>query len=61
MKKAAEADGFDVTGEARLRHRHAEWLARMDSELFEVHVDFDGEIRKVKSTETEGKWAGRAG
>lgn len=60
MKKAIEDEGYEVIGEARLRHRHAEWLARKGGGLFEVHVDFDGDIRKVKPAETEGKWAGRA-
>jgi hypothetical protein len=60
LKKAVEDQGYDVIGEARLRHRHAEWLARKDGSLFEVHVDFGGEVRKAKPAEMDGKWAGRS-
>jgi hypothetical protein len=59
MKKTLEDDGFFIVGDARLRHRHAEWLVRKNGQMFEAHVDFDGGIRKVKPVEAEGKWEGR--
>jgi hypothetical protein len=59
MKKTLEDEGYFVVGEARLRHRHAEWLVRKDGQMFEAHVDFDGAIRKVKPVDTDGKWEGR--
>lgn len=59
MKKSLETEGFFVVGEPRLRHRHAEWLARKENQMFEIHMDFEGDIRKVKPAETDGKWEGR--
>jgi hypothetical protein len=59
MKKKLEDEGYFVVGEARLRHRHAEWLVRKDGQMFEAHVDFDSAIRKVKPVDTDGKWEGR--
>jgi hypothetical protein len=59
MRETLETEGFFVVGDARLRHRHAEWLVRKDGQMFEAHVDFEGDIRKVKPVEAEGKWEGR--
>jgi hypothetical protein len=59
MKQTLEAEGYFIVGEARLRHRHAEWLARKDGQMFEIHMDFDGDIRKVRAADDMHKWEGR--
>jgi hypothetical protein len=59
MRETLETEGYFIVGDARLRHRHAEWLVRKDGQMFEAHVDFEGDIRKVKPVEAEGKWEGR--
>lgn len=59
MRETLETEGYFIVGDARLRHRHAEWLVRKDGQMFEVHLDFEGDIRKVKPVEAEGKWEGR--
>jgi hypothetical protein len=59
LKATLASEGYAVVGEARLRHRHAEFLARKGGNLVEVHVEFDGHIRKVKPADVESKWAGR--
>jgi hypothetical protein len=59
MKHTLEAEGYFIIGEARLRHRHAEWLARKDGQMFEIHMDFEGDIRKVKAADEMHKWEGR--
>jgi hypothetical protein len=59
MKKLLEDEGYFIVGEARLRHRHAEWLVRKDGRMFEAHIDFDGDLRKVKPVDGDGKWEGR--
>ena len=59
MKQTLEAEGYFIVGEARLRHRHAEWLARKDGQMFEIHTDFEGDIRKVRPADDEHKWEGR--
>jgi hypothetical protein len=60
MRETLETEGFFIVGDARLRHRHAEWLVRKDGQMFEVHMDFDGDIRKVKAADDMHKWEGRA-
>ena len=59
MRETLETEGYFIVGDARLRHRHAEWLVRKDGQMFEVHLDFEGDIRKLKPVEAEGKWEGR--
>jgi|GEM_PF-238954 len=58
-KKALQAEGYDIVGDPRLRHRHTEWLVKKGGEVFEAHVTFDGEIRHVDPAEPRGKWDGR--
>jgi hypothetical protein len=59
MKQTLETEGYFIVGDARLRHRHAEWLARKDGQMFEIHMDFEGDIRKVRPADDEHKWEGR--
>lgn len=51
--------GYTLVGEPRLRHRHVEFLAKQGSDYVELHVEFDGEVRKVKPADMESRWAGR--
>ena len=59
IKKTLEDEGYFIVGDVRLRHRHAEWLVRKDGQMFEIHTDFEGDIRKVKAVDAEQKWEGR--
>jgi hypothetical protein len=55
---AVERDGFVVVGEPRRKPKHFELLGRSATGKFtEFHVEFDGEIRKKKSADSDDpKW-----
>lgn len=53
------AQGHEIVGAPRLRHRHMEYLVRRDGALIELHVTFAGDIRKEKPADLDGKWANR--
>lgn len=48
--------GLDPVGEPRRKPKHFEVLARRGGNLFEVHVETDGAIRKEKPADRE-KWS----
>jgi hypothetical protein len=56
--RAARASGFDTLGQPRRRPKHFEILGRRDQQLMELHIEFDGDIRKSKPIDRhDPKWA----
>ena len=55
--KSARTAGFEPIGEPRRKPRHFEVLGRRHGELFELHIELDGHIRKTKSAASDDrKW-----
>jgi hypothetical protein len=55
--KSARTAGFEPIGEPRRKPRHFEVLGRRHGELFELHIELDGHIRKTKSAAGDDpKW-----
>jgi hypothetical protein len=51
--KSARTAGFEPIGEPRRKPRHFEVLGRRRGEVFELHIDLDGHIRKTKRGASE--------
>ncbi len=49
---AAQAEGYAVEGEPRRKPKHFEVLGTRDGARHELHVEFDGTIRKTKPVTT---------
>lgn len=45
---AAEAQGYAVEGEPKRRHKHFEVVGSKDGVRHEIHVEFDGKVRRAK-------------
>ncbi len=57
MKTAREA-GFEPLGQPRRKPKHFEVLARRDHKLTELHIELNGNIRKMKPVENgDPKWS----
>lgn len=57
MKAAREA-GFEPLGHPRRKPKHFEVLGRRDHKLTELHIELDGNIRKMKPVENgDPKWS----
>jgi hypothetical protein len=55
--RSAHAAGFDPIGDPRRKPRHFEVLGRRNGELFELHIELDGHIRKTRSASSDDrKW-----
>ena len=55
--KAVRDEGFHMLAPPRAKPKHFEILARRDGEIYELHVEPDGHIRKRKpASEEEPKW-----
>lgn len=61
--KGAEASGYTLIGEPRRKPKHFELLGRAgNGMLYELHMEFDGHLRKAKPVEaSDPKWAGLGG
>jgi len=56
--KAARDAGFEPLGQPRRKPRHFEVLARRNRQLTELHIELNGNIRKMKVVEgTDPKWS----
>ncbi len=57
--RTAEANGLTIVGEPRRKPKHFEILGRNPAgELFELHIELDGVLRKMRSVnEDDPKWA----
>lgn len=57
--KAARRAGFEPLGEPRRKPKHFEVLGRRDHQLTELHIELNGNIRKMKPVENgDPKWNG---
>jgi hypothetical protein len=56
--KAAREAGFEPLGHPRRKPKHFEVLGRRDHKLTELHIELDGNIRKMKPVENgDPKWS----
>jgi hypothetical protein len=56
--QAVRVAGFDTLGQPRRKPKHFEILGRRNQQLAELHVEFNGEIRKTKPADpNDPKWA----
>jgi hypothetical protein len=56
--KAARDAGFEPLGQPRRKPKHFEVLGRRDRRLSELHIELDGQIRKIKPVEDgDPKWS----
>jgi len=56
--KAARAAGFATLGEPRRKPKHFEVLGQRDAHFTELHIELDGQIRKMKPVDRhDPKWA----
>jgi hypothetical protein len=56
--QAARAAGFDTLGQPHRKPKHFEILGRRDRQLTELHIEFNGKIRKSKPVDRhDPKWA----
>jgi hypothetical protein len=59
---AARAAGFAVLGSPRRKPKHFEVLGKREGALNELHIELDGQIRKLKPVDqNDQKWAGVLG
>ena len=61
--RGAEAKGYMLIGHPRRKPKHFELIGQtQDGTLHELHMEFDGHLRKVKPIEaSDPKWANLAG
>ena len=59
--KAARDAGFETVGEPRRKPKHFEVLGKRGSEWSELHIEFDGHIRKTKPVHDNHKWIDATG
>ena len=56
--KAARDAGFEPLGQPRRKPKHFEVLGRRDHQLTELHIELNGNIRKMKPVENgDPKWS----
>jgi hypothetical protein len=56
--KAARDAGFEPLGQPRRKPKHFEVLGRRDRQLTELHIELNGQIRKLKPVENgDPKWS----
>jgi hypothetical protein len=56
--KAARDAGFEPLGQPRRKPKHFEVLARRNRQLTELHIELNGNIRKMKPVEnSDPKWS----
>ena len=59
---ATRAAGYEVIGQPRRKPKHFEMLVRRNSEISELHVSLDGDIRHSKPVHADdGKWRAEIG
>lgn len=57
--KAARDAGFEPLGQPRRKPKHFEVLGRRGNRLIELHIELNGDIRKMKPVEDgDPKWSG---